>query len=68
MKRKSTVKIRFDNGTVASAVVTTNSPSRIFLTRRESKQQHDEAVDKIADALRSLPYVPNAPLRTVTIR
>ena len=64
MKRTSTVKVIFEDGTRASAIVSTSGNS---LTRDEAQTQHDRAVDSIADTLRDLRFVSVAPWRRVKI-
>jgi hypothetical protein len=66
MKRTTKVRVKFDSGNYAESVVTTFNKGG--LTRDEATHQHDEAVDKVVMALRSLPYVADAPLRSVSIR
>jgi hypothetical protein len=68
MKRVSTVKVKFNNGQFATAIITIDSRIKTRLTRDEAQHQHDEAVDNVVSALRSLPYVGTAPLRSVQIR
>jgi hypothetical protein len=73
MLRKSVVRVKFDNigsfrkrsGNTVEAIVRTNGRN---LTRDEAQTQHDAAVDRVVDAIRSLPYVGTAPLRAVEIR
>jgi hypothetical protein len=63
MKRTSKVKINHD-GTIVEAVVKTSTK---HLSRFESEQQHDVAVDRVVEALRHIPYLGTAPLRSVRI-
>jgi hypothetical protein len=73
MLRKSVVRIKFDNvgsfrkrnGNHVEVIVRTNGKN---LTRDEAQEQHDSAVDKVVEAVRTLPYVGTAPLRAVEIR
>jgi hypothetical protein len=64
MKRISTVKVAFEDGTRAEAVVTTSGRQ---LTREEAQTQHDRVVDRIAESLRDLSYTSTAPWRRVRI-
>ena len=72
MKRVSRVRINFDDsnykgkrGSFVEAIVTTKASG---LTLDEARHQHDTAIDKVVEAIRDLPYVPTAPLRSVDIR
>lgn len=72
MKRVSRIRIAFDSnnykgkrGNFAEAIVTNNG---VGLTRDEAQSRHDEAVDKVVEAIRTLPYTGTAPLRSVRIR
>lgn len=64
MTRTTKVRVRFDNGTKAEAVISTDG---VELTRDEAKYQHDDAVDSVINSLRTLRYVGTAPLRNVII-
>lgn len=64
MTRTSRVRVNFDNGTIAETIVRTIGKD---LTREEANRQHDEAVDNVVNAIRSLPYAGQAPLRAVEI-
>ena len=64
MVRTSRVRVKFDNGTVSEAIVRTKG---VELTRDEAQRQHDEAVDSVSQAIRTLAYVGTAPLRAVEI-
>ncbi len=66
MVRTSRVRVKFDNSaeTVAEVIVRTTSKN---LTRDESTEQHDSAVDRVIDAVRRLPFAGYAPLRAVEI-
>jgi hypothetical protein len=73
MLRKSTVRIKFDklgqrrnrDGNFVEVIVRTNGMN---LSRDEAQEQHAAPVDKVVDAVRHLPYVGTAPLRSVEIR
>lgn len=65
MKRTTKVQVKFDNGTTATAIVTTVGTD---LTREEAKSQHDEAIDNVVGALRTLPYAGTAPIRNVRVQ
>lgn len=71
MKRVSRVRVDFDDtnykgkrGTFADIVVKTNSTG---LTMDEARQQHDDAVDGIVSAARTMRYAGTAPMRCVSI-
>lgn len=67
MKRKTTIRIQYDDGQTAEAIVTTNN-KKARLARFEAAAQHDHAVDAVVQALRNIPYAPAAPLRAVRLR
>ena len=64
MKRTTKVRVKFEGGTVAEATVSTTG---VDLLRHEAQSQHDEAVDRVVGAIRTLPYAGDAPLRAVKI-
>ncbi len=68
MKRSSLVTIRFENGTKVQARVVTDTTRTGTMLRDEANEQHDAAVDNVVGALRTLPYLPTAPLRRVSIQ
>ena len=70
MKRTSRVRVYFEkkqrgkNTNFVDVLVKTNG---VGLTRDEAETQHDAAIDRVVEAVRHLPYVGTAPLRSVSI-
>lgn len=65
MKRKSTIRVDFPDGSFSIATVLTKGNE---LTRDESQSQHDTMVDDVVAAVRCMQYAGTAPLRNVSIR
>lgn len=66
MKRAKKIVITFDNGTKLTADIKLSSKNT--LTRDESQNQMDTAVDNTVKALRDIPYVRAATYRNIVVQ